>query len=372
MDLVQQRDPQIPLRTACAAVGLPRATVYRWRRPPPARAAKPRPRSPRRLGDDERARVLEVLHSERFADQPPAEVYAALLEEGQYLASPRTMYRILAEAKESRERRPQRAPRYFPKPSLQATAPNQVWTWDISKLPTFTAGVFLSLYVILDLWSRYVVAWMVAQRENSALAKQLFADALTRHAIEPESLIVHMDRGAPMTSLGFADLLAVLGAGQSFSRPRVSNDNPFSEAHFRTIKYQPDYPGLFHDTRDARLWAADFFAWYNRDHHHHGIALYTPETLFLGRLETAAARRQAVLDAAFTAHPERFLRGRPIAKLPPHTVAINPAPPELEAVCADQILAADDPHQLFPARSTEPPPPPVVETPGVPNAIHVQ
>lgn len=372
MEIVQQRDPQIPLRTACAAVGLPRATVYRRLRPRPSSASRARPRSPRRLSDDERARVLEVLHSERFADQPPAEVYATLLEEGHYLASPRTMYRILAEAKESRERRPQRAPRSFPKPSLQATAPNQVWTWDITKLPTFTAGVFLSLYVILDLWSRYAVAWMIAQRENSALAKQLFAEALTRYAIEPGSLIVHMDRGAPMTSLGFADLLSVLGADQSFSRPRISNDNPFSEANFRTIKYQPDYPGLFHETRDACFWAADFFTWYNRDHHHHGIALFTPETLFFGRLESAAAKRQTVLDAAYAAHPERFLRGRPVVKLPPRTVAINPVAPELEPVNAGQILAADDPYSLFPTPQAEAPSPTVVETPGAQNPAPIQ
>jgi putative transposase len=266
------------------------------------------------------------------------------------------MYRILAERRESRERRPQRAPRSFPKPSLQATAPNQVWTWDITKLPTFTAGIFLSLYVILDLWSRYVVAWMVAQRENSALAKQLFAEAITRYEIAPRRLLVHMDRGAPMTSAGFADLLSVLGVDQSFSRPRVSNDNPFSEAHFKTLKYQPDYPGAFHGARDARSWAAHFFTWYNTAHHHHGIALYTPETLFLGRLEEVAARRQAALDVACEAHPERFVHGPPNAPMPPAVVAINPATSDYQPLSAETLLAALDPHLLFPPQS-----PPVLE-----------
>jgi transposase InsO family protein len=197
------------------------------------------------LSEPEREAILEVLHSERFVDQPPAEVYATLLEEGVFLASPRTMYRVLAAAKETKERRPQRAPRSFATPRLAASAPNQVWTWDISKLPTFTAGVFLNLYVVLDLWSRYVVAWMIAERENSALAKQLFAEAISRSGIEPDQLIVHMDRGAPMTSIGFAELLSVLGVERSHSRPRVSNDNAFSESQFKTLKYQPDYPGAF-------------------------------------------------------------------------------------------------------------------------------
>jgi len=294
--------------------------------------------------------VLDLLHSDRFADQPPREVYAELLEEGTYVASVRTMYRLLAERGESRERRNQRAPRHFPVPSLAATAPNQVWTWDISKLPTFESGVFLNLYVILDLWSRYVVAWMIAQRENSALAKQLFAAAITRYGVNPGTLTVHMDRGAPMTSLGFAELLGTLGVERSYSRPRVSNDNPHSESLYKTAKSQPDYPGCFHGPRDARAWAADFFDWYNTSHHHEGIALYTPETLFCGRVEEVAAIRQAALDAGYDRHPERFVRGRPVAKRPPAVAAINPAPPGATAP-ASEILIAPDPLELFPQKS---------------------
>jgi len=355
MELLQQRDPIVPLRTACHALGVPRATAYRWLYPRPRPAPRPRPPSPRRLSESERQAVFDVLHSERFADQPPREVYAALLEQGEYLASIRTMYRLLAERGESTERRSQRAPRHFPVPTLTATAPNQVWTWDISKLPTVTAGVFLNLYVILDLWSRYVVAWMVAERENSALAKQLFADALTRYAIDPNTLTVHMDRGAPMTSLGFAELLGALRVERSYSRPRVSNDNAFSEALFKTAKYQPDYPGRFHGPRHGRDWCGELFDWYNTEHHHEGLALYTPETLFFGRVEQVAATRQRALDQAYAAHPERFVRGQPVAKRPPRVVAINPAPPEAALVQAQQLVLAEDPLALFPQTSIHPP-----------------
>ena len=361
MELLHQREPGLPLSVACAALGLPRSTVYRQRRPKPARAPRPRPSPARRLSEAERAAILEVLH-ERFVDQPPAEVYATLLEEGVFLASPRTMYRVLAATKQTKERRAQRAPRSFSTPRVAASAPNQVWTWDISKLPTFTAGVFLNLYVILDLWSRYVVAWMIAERENSALAKQLFAEAISRSGIEPDQLIVHMDRGAPMTSIGFAELLSVLGVERSYSRPRVSNDNPFSESQFKTLKYQPDYPGAFEGTRDARLWSQDYFDWYNTAHHHHGLALYTPATLYLGRLDEAAADRQRVLDAAYDLHPERFIRGRPIAKRPPHTVSINPVSPEACSLTATKLLDAD---HLFDRVSADrvPDPPPMIFVP---------
>jgi putative transposase len=203
--------------------------------------------------------------------------------------------------------------------------------------------------VILDLWSRFVVAWMIADRENSALAKQLFAEAITRHGVDPGTLTVHMDRGAPMTSLGFAELLGALRVERSYSRPRVSNDNPFSESLFKTAKYQPDYPGRFHGARDARAWTQDFVDWYNTCHHHEGLALYTPATLFFGRVEVVAAARQRALDAAYDQHPERFVRGRPIAKRPPALASINPAPPET-TVPATELVVAPDPQALFPQK----------------------
>ena len=222
----------------------------------------------------DREHILSVLDSERFIDQPVREVYARLLSEGVYLCSWRTMHRLLKERGPVRERRNHREPRKHAVPRLEATAPNQVWSWDISKLATTATGVFLNLYVVLDLFSRYVVAWMVAERENSALAKQLFAEAVGRYNIEAGKLIVHQDRGAPMTSHGFTDLLSELGLERSYSRPRVSNDNAFSESHFHTVKYQPDYPGRFRDIQHARRWLAEFFEWYNDAHHHSGLALF--------------------------------------------------------------------------------------------------
>lgn len=336
--LVQSRDPVIPLNCACAAVGLPRATWYRHTKPKAATPSVPRRCSPRRLSDCEREAVLEVLHEPRFADQPPAQVFAKLLDEGRYLCSMRTMHRLLAERGESGERRVQRPRTHDPVPRLTADAPNVVWTWDITKLATWTRGVFLSLYVVLDLYSRYVVAWMVAGRENSALAKQLLAEATARYGIEPGRLCVHQDRGAPMTARGFVDLLAALGVNPSHSRPRVSNDNAFSESQFKTLKYQPDFPGRFRDAEHARAWCADLFDWYNHHHQHSGLALFTPADVFYGRVEELIATRQASLDAAYAAHPERFVHGRPTADRPPPVVAINPLPPDARAPTAAQLL----------------------------------
>lgn len=322
------------MNRACEAVGLSRATAYRHLQPRRRMQPAARRPSPRRISDAEREKVLATLDSERFVDQPPREVYATLLSEGTYLCSVSTMYRILRERAPVRDRRNHREPRRHAIPRLEATAPNQVWSWDISKLPTLERGVFLNLYVILDLFSRFVVAWMVAQRENSALAKQLFAEAIGRHDIEPGKLIVHMDRGAPMKSHGFADLLAdllaELGVDRSYSRPRVSNDNPFSESHFHTVKYQPDYPGRFDGAGHARAWCEDFFEWYNFDHHHEGLALFTPADVFFGRLDTVAARREQALRRAYEQYPERFFNGPSEVRRPPASVTINPldaAPP---------------------------------------------
>lgn len=327
---------------ACTAIGLARATAYRHLLPLPPKVSRPRRPNHRRLSQAERAQVLELLDSERFIDQPPREVYATLLEEGRFLCSIRTMYRVLRERGGLRERRDHRERVQHAIPRLVATAPNQVWTWDISKLATFTSGVFLNLYVILDLFSRYVVAWMIAERENSALAKQLFAEAISRCGIEPGTLLVHQDRGAPMTAHGFAELLSVLGVDRSYSRPRVSNDNPHQESLFHTVKYQPDYPGRFRDARPARHWCHDFFGWYNAEHHHEGLNLFTPADVFFGRVDAVAACRREALAAAFAQHPERFVRGMPTVKLPPERVELNPIDPGQEPVTADRILTARD------------------------------
>lgn len=327
MELLRTRDPVVPLKTACAALGVPRATAQRHLRPPMQGPRRPRPPSHRKLALVEEQAVLQALHSERFQDQTPRQVYAELLDEGTYLASPSTMYRILAAHGESKERRDQRDARSHAVPRLEACAPNQIWTWDISKLATYAPGVFLNLYLVLDLFSRYPVAWMIAERENSALSKQLFAEAITRYKLAPGTITVHNDRGAPMTAIGFVDLLAQLGVERSLSRPRVSNDNPFSESCFKTVKYQPDYPGRFRDATHARAWFTEFFDWYANRHRHSGLALFTPADVFFARVPELAAARQRALDAAFDAHPERFVRGRPHVRLPPRKVVLNPIDP---------------------------------------------
>lgn len=278
------------------------------------------------------------MHSEEFKDQPPHEAFATLLSRGVYLASIRTIYRVLASEGESQERRNQRLPHVYAKPSLTATAPNQVWTWDITKLATLEKGVFLHVYVIIDLFSRYVVGWMVAAKECKHFAAQLFADSVARHGVEP-GLTVHSDRGAAMKSNTLAQLLATLGVDQSFSRPHVSDDNPFSEAQFKTLKYQPDYPGRFSGIEHARGWLALFFGWHNDEHHHSGLALFTPSEVFFGRIEAVRAVRQAALDAAHAAHPERFPNGPPRVALPPAEVHINP----LEALTV--TLGTDPPDE---------------------------
>lgn len=324
MDLVEDIvDPGVSVLAACAALGLSRATLYRATCAPAPPTVRERGPSPRRLGDDERQAVLDRMHSPEFADQPPMEVYAKLLSRGEYLASIRTIYRILAELGESKERRNQRLPRSYAKPSLTATAANQVWTWDITKLATMQKGVFLHAYVIIDLFSRYIVGWMVAAKECKHLAAQLFADAIARQGIEP-GLTVHSDRGSAMKSDTLAQLMATLGVDQSFSRPHVSDDNPFSEAQFKTLKYQPDYPGRFTGVLHARGWLETFFGWHNDEHQHSGLALFTPAEVFYDRVAPVHAVRQEALDAAYAQHPERFPNGPPKAALPPAEVTINP------------------------------------------------
>lgn len=333
MDAVEElNDPGVPILQACLALGLSRATLYRQTQPAKPLAVLLRAPSPRRLSDLERQAVLDVLHTEEFVDQPPSEVHARLLSRGIYLASLRTMYRVLAASGESGERRAQRGPMKHAKPTLTATAPNQVWTWDITKLRGTLSGVFYYLYSVLDLFSRMTVGWLLAERESTDLARHLFAETVARHAVEPGSLTVHADRGSAMRSEGLAQLLGSLGVVRSFSRPHVSDDNAFSESQFKTLKYQPDYPERFASPVHARAWCQEFFAWYNDLHQHSGLAFFTPADVFYGRVEDIAARRKTALDAAYDAHPERFPNGAPVVRRPPTSVAINP-------------LSVDEPHR---------------------------
>ncbi len=366
MGLLRQRDMSIPLRTACDALGIPRATAYRHLLPTrvlprsESEQEKERKPSPRRLSEKERAEIVETMHSERFVDQTVRQAHAELLDEGRYIASTRTFYRVLRELGETKERRNQRAARSNAVPRLTATRPNEVWTWDISKLPTVVSGVFLNLYLILDLFTRYPVAWMVAERENSALSKQLFAEAITRYGVEPGTITVHNDRGAPMTALGFIELLAAMGVERSVSRPRVSNDNPHSESCFKTVKYQPDYPGRFSGLAHARAWCGEFFEWYADTHRHSGLAFFTPADVFFGRVEELAQVRQGALDAAFAAHPERFVSGPPKVALPPDRVVINPVEPADTDSGKEEKTARSDASLVRPATGTTSPVPVMV------------
>ena len=316
---------ELPRTRTCTALGLARATAYRSLRASGPRHG-PRQASHRRLSEPQRGAILEVLNSERFCEQAPAHTYHALLSEGLYLGSIRTFQRVLKAAGELRERRPIRPAQQHAVPRLQATDRNQVWTWDITKLPQLERGKWLYLFILIDLFSRYVVGWMVAETENSALAGRFVGSCIAHQEIAPNSLTVHQDRGAPMTAHSFIGLLAELKVDVSHSRPRVSNDNPFSEAHFKTLKTQPDYPARFTGITHARAWCGEFIDWYNDEHHHSGLNGHIPADVFHHRAEAVTATKQAALDAAYKAHPERFVNGKPKAKAPPEMVVINPLP----------------------------------------------
>ena len=308
---------------ACRALGVSRATLYRRRRPAPGRQ-QPRPTPARALNDTERERVLDVLACPRFVDRSPGEVVATLLDEGHYLCSERTMYRILAAEQPVRERRNQLTHPRYTKPELLATAPNQTWSWDITRLLGPKRWTYFYLYVLLDIFSRYVVGWMVAERESAALAATLIEQSCLKQAIAPQVLTLHSDRGAPMTSKCTAQLLADLGVTRSLSRPHVSDDNPFSEAQFKTLKYHPGFPGRFPDIAAATEFCRSFFPWYNTEHRHGGIAMLTPDDVHHGRAQRILEQRQRTLRAAWNHHPERFVHGAPKPQPLPKEVWINP------------------------------------------------
>jgi putative transposase len=271
----------------------------------------------------ERQALLDVLHSERFVDQAPAEVYATLLDAGSYLASISTMYRVLRAAGEVAERRRQAAHPPTVKPELVADAPNRVWSWDITKLAGPAKWTYYYLYVILDIYSRYAVGWMVAERESAALAERLLAATITKQHISRDQLAIHADRGSSMASKQVAQLLADLGVTKSHSRPHVSNDNPYSESQFKTLKYRPTFPDRFGSIQDARAFCQQFFGWYNLAHHHSGIGLLTPADVHYGRAEQVQAARAEVLTAAYAAHPQRFVRKPPEPPALPAVAWIN-------------------------------------------------
>jgi putative transposase len=324
MALVTEIAPTVGATKACEALGLARATYYRLARPRLARARNPRPTPHRALGRAERERVLGVLHDDAFVDSAPAAIYATLLENGVRHCSVRTMYRILATQGEVRERRNQlRHPSYV-KPELLATAPNQVWSWDLTKLRAREKWTYYYLYVLLDIYSRYAVGWMLAHHESGELASQLVRDTCEKQGINRGQLVVHADRGSAPTSKTLAQMFADLGVTPSHSRPYVSDDNPFSEAQFKTLKYRPDYPDRFGSYEHALGYCRAFFPWYNCNHRHSGIAMLTPAVVHHGRAGDVLAVRQRVLDQAYAERPERFVNGPPIVPSLPGAVWINP------------------------------------------------
>jgi putative transposase len=319
--------PPVAPAVACRALGMSRATLYRRRRPESSpRRREDRPPPPRALRPEEQTRVLEVLHSDRFVDRAPAQVHATLLDEGQYLCSPRTMYRLLAAQGEVRERRDRLVHPAYQRPELVATAPNQVWSWDLTKLRGPGKWLYFHLYVLLDLFSRFVVGWMLARQESGALARRLIEETCDRQGIRPGQLTLHADRGSAPAAKTVAQLLADLGVERSHSRPHVSNDNPFSESHFATMKGHPEFPNRFVSFEHAHGFCRRFFPWYNTEHRHSGIAWLTPERVHRGRASAVLDARAEVLRVAYAAHPNRFVRRPPRAPELPTAVWINPPP----------------------------------------------
>ena len=320
---VEELTPIVGTRPACAALGVAPATIYRRRRPPASRVRQPRPQPARALTAEEREAVHDVLTSERFVDRAPAQVWATLLDEGTYLCSERTMYRVLNDRGEVRERRDQLHHPVYRKPELLAEQPNQLWSWDITKLLGTAKWTYYYLYVILDIFSRYVVGWTVQYRESARVAEQLIAQAVRQHEITPGQLTIHADRGSSMTSKPVAFLLADLGVTKTHSRPYTSTDNPYSEAHFKTLKYQPGFPDRFGSIQHSRTFCRPFFDWYNHEHRHTGIGLMTPAAVHFGHATAMRAERARVLAEAFMAHPERFVHGVPQPPKLPTAAWIN-------------------------------------------------
>ena len=330
MKVTESLAKEVNIQQACAALAVPRASFYRWQdRDEDDLKERQRPVPPLALSGEEEKAVLEILHADRFVDQAPLEIYNTLLDEGGYICSVRTMYRILEKHEEVKERRNQLTHPHYQKPELLACAPNQLWSWDITKLKGPVNWTYYYLYVIIDVFSRYVVGWMVAHRELSSLAQKLIEQTCEKQKIQAGQLTIHADRGPSMKSKPVAFLMADLGITKSHSRPYVSNDNPYSESQFKTLKYRPEFPERFGSIVDARFFCQTFFRWYNTDHYHSGIGFLTPEDVQYGRAGQIIKERQVVLNAAFIKHPERFKGKTPKPMALPAAVWINkPALPK--------------------------------------------
>lgn len=318
MAAAEELGQEIGVARACRELGVARSSLYRARQPLRERA--PRPTPPRALSPAEKAQVHALLHSDRFSDSAPRQVYATLLDEEVYVCHWRTMYRVLAEERPAPRRRQRRRIRQA-KPELRATGPNQVWSWDITQLKG-REGIYY-LYTVIDVYSRYIVGWLIAWHERGELAEQLIAQTCAKEEIGPQQLTLHADRGSPMRAKTLKDLLKALEITESHSRPHTPTDNPFSEAEFRTMKYRPDYPERFGTLKAARQWMRRFVYWYNQEHYHSSLALQTPATVHLGETQQVITQRQQALERAYSAHPERFVGGAPVVPQPPEEVWIN-------------------------------------------------
>ena len=332
MSGAEELSKQVGSKAACDAIGVSRATLYRRRRPKTSRRRCRRPTPPRSLTPHEKQEVIDVLHAEPFVDMAPRAIHAALLEAGRYLCSPRTMYRILAGMAENGARRQQRTHFKYARPELMARAPNEVWTWDVTWLRGPEKGDRYALYIMVDIFSRYVIGWMLAHAENGELASDFVRQCHASQAVDSGALTVHSDRGAAQKSEKVATVADMLEIGRSFSRPRVCNDNPFSEAINKTVKYHLDFPDRFAGFDEAREFCRRFFAWYNDDHRHSGIAMLTPAVVHAGEHDAVITARQAALDAAYAAKPERFVHGPPRTHQLPSIVYLNKPEPKPEPV----------------------------------------
>jgi putative transposase len=313
--------PQLGVKPLCEALGVSTATYYR--RQLPNNVPKDRPTSHRALSLEEKQTILQLMNSERFQDMAPPQIYAALLDDGRYYCSEREMYRILTENKQVKERRDQRRHPVYTAPELIAKGPNEVWSWDVTKLPGMRPFEYFYLYVMIDIFSRYVVGWLLASCEAADYAERLIQECYDREEILPGQLTVHSDNGPIMIATKTTDLLRKLEAKISNSRPYVSNDNPFSESQFKTMKYRPDFPKKMGDIDVAREFCRGYFPWYNHEHHHSGLSMLTPHEVHSGTCRERVTARQRTLNMAYEAHPERFIRGCPVAKGVPNEVWIN-------------------------------------------------
>jgi len=323
MQALRELTPIVGQRAGCLHLGLSRATVQRRAHPTAPRDSTAREAPEWALSIAERQAFLDLANSGPFIDKTATEIFFTLLDRGEYLCSIRTMYRILAENGEVKERRNQLRHPVYKKPELLATGPNQLWSWDITKLRGPTKGIYYHLYVLLDVYSRYVVSWLLASCESEHLAKMFLTEAYLKHGVRPGQLTTHSDRGPAMKAQTVTDLLATLGVIKSHSRPYVSNDNPYSESQFKTMKYRPEFPARFGSQEDAHTFCRTFIDWYNDDHYHSGICWLTPTTVHYGQADRILAQRHAILVAGYDANPSRFPRGRPKTQLLPKEVWIN-------------------------------------------------